>query len=67
MKVMRVVMGPPRSESKPRAVDDQFRVVVPAEVREALGLDRGSYVVFEVEGREVRLVKVSWSAEKGRR
>lgn len=48
------------SESKPRLIDQQNRVAIPPEVLEALGADAGDYVVFEVEGGEVRLVKVRW-------
>lgn len=45
---------------KPRVVDGQYRVVLPPQVRAALGIDRGDHVTFEVDGADVRLRRVRW-------
>ncbi|MES2154219.1 MAG: AbrB/MazE/SpoVT family DNA-binding domain-containing protein [bacterium] len=45
---------------KPRSIDGLFRVVLPKDVREALHVDRGDYVVFKVEGNVVRIAPVVW-------
>jgi AbrB family looped-hinge helix DNA binding protein len=36
-------------------VAESGRVSLPAELRKALGLDRGGDVVFELDGREIRI------------
>lgn len=46
--------------NKPRPIDALNRVVIPAEIREALGLESGDYVVFAVEGKSARLTPVAW-------
>lgn len=46
--------------NKPRPVDALNRVVLPAEVREALGLTPGAYVIFKIDGKVVRIQAVTW-------
>jgi AbrB family looped-hinge helix DNA binding protein len=36
-------------------VTESGRVSLPAELRKAIGLDRGGDVVFELDGREIRI------------
>jgi AbrB family looped-hinge helix DNA binding protein len=45
---------------KPRAIDGLNRVVLPGEVREALGVASGDYLVFKVEGKRAYMVPVDW-------
>ena len=51
-------------EPKPRSIDPQNRVVLPPEVLRALGVNTGDYVTFEVNGSDVRLLKVRWVFDK---
>lgn len=53
-----------RKDSKPRLIDQQNRVALPPEVLHALGAEAGDYVLFEVDGRTVRLVKVAWTPSR---
>lgn len=48
---------------KPRLVDQHMRVVLPKEVVTALGVKAGDHVIFQVDGNEVRLKRVAWSAK----
>jgi AbrB family looped-hinge helix DNA binding protein len=48
----------------PRLIDGQWRVAIPPDVRKALGLQRGDHVVFEVEGKGVKLYKAQWKTIK---
>jgi AbrB family looped-hinge helix DNA binding protein len=41
-------------------VDEQGRTIIPKEVREALGLSDGGFVVYEVEGGKVAIRSVEW-------
>lgn len=52
------------SQSKPRSLDAQNRVVLPPEVLRAIGVTGGDYVTFEVDGSDVRLLKVRWVPER---
>lgn len=56
---------PPDSEPDvtPRRIDQQNRVALPPEILEVLDAEAGDYVTFEVEGGDVRVVKVKWVAE----
>lgn len=47
--------------NKPRPVDGLNRVVIPPEVREAIGVESGDYVIFKVEGKRAYIVPVDWS------
>lgn len=46
---------------KPRALDTLNRVVIPPEVREAIGVESGDYVIFKVEGKRAYIVPVEWA------
>lgn len=59
-------MGRPGTSGKPRMIDQQKRVALPAEVLAALGLDAGDYVVFEVDGNRVSVHKVKWTVDSAR-
>ncbi len=48
------------NQIRPRLIDPQKRVILPAEVLDALNLEAGDYVGFEVSDGEVRLRKVEW-------
>ena len=54
---------PPVSETKPRLIDQQSRVALPAEVLKALSVKRGDYVVFRVDKNEVKILRTKWSVE----
>jgi AbrB family looped-hinge helix DNA binding protein len=45
---------------KPRPVDDLNRVVIPEEVRDAIGIKKGDFVVWEVEGKRAYIIAVDW-------
>lgn len=45
---------------KPRPIDNLNRVVIPEEVREAIGVTKGDSVVFKVEGKRAYIVPVDW-------
>ncbi|MCA1811983.1 MAG: AbrB/MazE/SpoVT family DNA-binding domain-containing protein [Halobacteriales archaeon] len=47
----------------PRLVDRHFRVVLPKEVVDFLGLERGSHVAFTVSDGEVRMQRVRLTLE----
>lgn len=47
----------------PRLVDQHMRVVLPKSVADALNVEAGGYVVFLVDGSEVRLRKVKLALE----
>lgn len=51
-------------DSTPRKIDGQNRVALPAEVMAALSVKSGDHVIFRVVGKEVRLSKVHWIAER---
>lgn len=48
------------TEPKPRAIDPQNRVVLPREVLRALDVRSGDFVTFEINGADVRIVRVRW-------
>lgn len=63
-------MGVPHSmaraeswESKPRLIDGQKRVALPAEVLAALRVDAGDYLTFTVAGSSVTLSRVRWTKD----
>jgi bifunctional DNA-binding transcriptional regulator/antitoxin component of YhaV-PrlF toxin-antitoxin module len=49
---------------KPRLIDRQNRVALPAEAMQALGVKAGDHVAFEVHGSEVRIHRVKWTLDK---
>lgn len=49
-----------RQETKPRLIDRQKRVVLPAEVLQALDVGAGDHVAFDVEGGQVGVRRVRW-------
>ncbi len=49
--------------TKPRLIDGQNRVALPREVLDALGVERGDHVAFEVSGNRVRLLRATWRTE----
>lgn len=49
-----------RQETKPRLIDRQKRVVLPAEVLQALEVTAGDHVAFDVEGGQVCVRRVRW-------
>ncbi|HEX2065867.1 MAG TPA: AbrB/MazE/SpoVT family DNA-binding domain-containing protein [Candidatus Thermoplasmatota archaeon] len=50
--------------NEPSKIDARGRTVVPPEVREALGVSEGGFVVYEVKGSDVRIHKAEWSVPK---
>lgn len=48
----------------PRPLDSRNRVSVPPEVREALGVEPGDYVVFKVRDRKAVMQKVEWQVRE---
>lgn len=48
------------AEPRPRLIDRQNRVALPPEIMDALSVETGDYVAFEVEDGKVRLYKVRW-------
>lgn len=59
-----MIVGKTPSDSRPRQIDAQNRVVLPSEVMRALGVANGDYVTFEIAGGDVRLHKVRWIVDK---
>lgn len=57
-------MASKRSGAKPRAIDAQMRVILPPEVLQALDLEAGDFVGFELDGSDVRLRKVRWAPDR---
>lgn len=54
----------PEEAPKPRLIDRQNRVALPAEVMKALGVKSGDYLAFDVDGAHVTVHKVKWSIER---
>jgi hypothetical protein len=48
-----------RKELKLRLIDQQNRVALPPEALAALNAKSGDYVSFEINGREVKIIRVS--------
>lgn len=49
---------------KPRLIDGQNRVALPAEVMAALNVKSGDYIAFEVAGSEIKLHRVRWALDR---
>lgn len=49
-----------KSQRKPRIVDGQNRVALPSEVRKALQIGPGDYIMFNIEGKKVVIRKTKW-------
>lgn len=50
----------PPTKTEPRRIDQHGRIAVPAEVQKALGVEKGDYVVYEIDAEGVRLRRVAW-------
>lgn len=55
---------PEAAGPKPRIIDRQNRVALPADVMAVLGVKSGDYIAFDVDGNEVRLHRVRWALDK---
>ncbi|HEX2066436.1 MAG TPA: hypothetical protein VHI93_06445 [Candidatus Thermoplasmatota archaeon] len=53
-----------KKADEPSKVSANGRNVFPPEVRKALGLEKGGYVVYEIKGSEVRIHKAEWNVPK---
>lgn len=51
-------------DPKPRLIDAQNGVALPSDVLDALGVESGDHVAFELESGRVTLHKVRWTVEK---
>lgn len=54
----------PAAQPLPRVIDTQQRVRIPNDVMDALGLEVGDHIGFEVAGDEARIFRVKWVREK---